>query len=116
MQAQDGILSHANHFKIPAALANIKDVGICRTPESIYRDSRVMAVLKEDYGNITIETFKRAFADEYGKPDSVLRHPAARPGGNMSATVASIIMDSTAGKMWVSRSPYKGTAYVEYGF
>ncbi|MBL4603830.1 MAG: hypothetical protein JKY84_13880 [Emcibacteraceae bacterium] len=116
MQPENGILSHANHFKIPAALANIKDMGLRRTPETIYRDSRVYAALKENYGNITIETFKDALADDYGKPDSVLRHPGVRPGGSLSTTVASIIMDTTAKKMWIARSPYKGIEYKEYGF
>ena len=57
MQPENGILSHANHFKIPAALANLKDVGLRRTPESLYRDSRVFSVLEKDHGKITIDTF-----------------------------------------------------------
>lgn len=116
MQAEKGILTHANHFKIPAALANITDVGVLRTPESIYRDSRVATLLATQAGQITVDSFKRAFADEYGKPDSVLRYPAARPGGNLSATVASIIMDTTDKVMWIAPSPFKGTEYTQYTF
>jgi isopenicillin-N N-acyltransferase-like protein len=114
MQPDDGLLWHANHFKIPAALARVRDVGLRRTPESLYRDSRVGSILKSNRGQICVNTFKRAFADDYGTPDAVLRQPAARPGGNLSATVASLIMDSTAKTMWIARAPYRDPLYVEY--
>lgn len=112
----DGLLTHANHFKIPAALAQVRDVSFLRTPETIYRDSRTAATLEKARGKVTRETFIEAFSDTYGQPDSVLRFPAARPGGVLSATVASIIMDTTDRKMWISAAPYDGNDYVEYGF
>ena len=115
MQPEHGLISHANHFKTPSAMANVRDLGLRRTPETLYRDSRAFAVLQTNHGKITTETFKQAFADEYGKPDSILRHPAVRPGGSLSATVASIIMDTVAKKMWIAKSPYKGIKYKEYG-
>jgi len=116
MQPEDGILIHANHFKIPAALAQIKDVSVLRTPDSIYRDSRVEAAIQQDVGVISKDTFLKAFSDTYGQPDSILRQPSPRPGGVLSATVASIIMDTTDRKMWISAAPYEGNEYVEYGF
>lgn len=116
IRPQDGILTHANHFKAPAALAQVRDLGVRRTPETLYRDSRVEAVLREAAGSITVDTFEAALADEYGKPDAVLRSPAPRPGGNLSATVATIIMDTTRRRMWLRPSPWKPGAFTEYGF
>lgn len=114
MQPEDGIFTHANHFKIPAATAQLKDVSVLRTPDSIYRDSRTEKHIRGEQGSICKQTFMNAFTDTYGKPDSVLRFPAKRPGGGISATVASVIMDTTALKMWVAAAPYDGANYVEY--
>ncbi|MEX0299851.1 MAG: C45 family autoproteolytic acyltransferase/hydrolase [Kordiimonas sp.] len=115
-QPTDGVLTHANHFKTPGALAQLRDISFLRTPETLYRDSRTAAILEQAKGQISRETFIEAFSDTYGAPDSVLRSPAVRPGGVPSATVASIIMDTTDKKMWISAAPYEGNEYVEYGF
>ena len=112
---EQGLLTHANHFKAPAALGKLTDLGLLRHPESLYRDRRVRAHLELDGTAIGIGSFKRAFADRYGAPDAVCRSPSKRSDGSVSATVASLIMDAAAGRMWVAPSPYLGTAsYTEY--
>src|SRR5690606_39371330 len=112
----DGILVHANHFKCPVARAKVHDVGLQRCPESLYRDQRTLEHFHRHRGHISIDTFKEAFADTFGAPDAVLRTPKARPGGNLSGTVATLIMDTTARRMWLAPSPYKGVHFTEYGF
>jgi isopenicillin-N N-acyltransferase-like protein len=112
---EQGLLTHANHFKAPAALARLTDLGLLRHPESLYRDRRVRAHLELDGSAIGIGSFKRAFADRYGAPDAVCRSPSRRSDGSVSATVASLVMDAAAGRMWVAPSPYLGAAsYTEY--
>lgn len=116
LQPERGLLVHANHFKSPVAQAVVQDIGLMRCPESLYRDQRVLEHLEARVGDITIDDFKAAFADTFGAPDAVLRTPKARPGGNLSGTVATLIMDTTARRMWLAPSPYKGVVFTEYGF
>lgn len=111
---ENGILAHANHFKSPVALAKVKDIGLARHPETLYRDRRVHRHLEADGNAITVESFKRAFADDYGSPDAVCRPPSPRRDGSMSMTVASLIMDAAAGTMWLAPAPYRGAVYSEY--
>ncbi len=116
MRPKNGILTHANHFKSPAALVRVRDLGVRRTPDSLYRDSRANTLIRDAGGDITVDTIKSALADTYGAPDAVLRSPAPRPGGNISGTVASVIMDTTHLRLWLRPSPYKQTEYSEYSF
>jgi isopenicillin-N N-acyltransferase like protein len=116
LQPEDGLLVHANHFKCPIARAKLQDVGLQRCPESLYRDQRTLEHFQRASGAITVETFKIAFADRFGAPDAVLRTPKARPGGNLSGTVATLIMDLGKRRMWLAPSPYKGVHFTEYGF
>lgn len=111
---ENGVFAHANHFKSLAALAKVKDVGLARHPETLYRDRRVRAHLDADGDAITVDSFKRAFADDYGSPDAVCRAPAPRSDGSISMTVASLIMDAAAGTMWMAPAPYQGAVYSEY--
>lgn len=114
LQPENGLLVHANHFKCPVARAQIKDIGLRRCPETLYRDQRLQDHMNTHAGSIGVDTFKAGFADTFGSPDAVLRMPKARPGGNLSGTVASIIMDTQAQKMLIAPSPYLGIEYAEY--
>jgi isopenicillin-N N-acyltransferase-like protein len=114
IQPEQAMIVHANHFKCPVARARIRDVGLQQCPESLYRDQRVDQHLRNRHGAITIDTFKEAFADRFGAPDAVLRSPKPRSNGTVSATVASLVMDTTQRKIWVAPSPYKGIEYTQY--
>ena len=109
-----GLIAHANHFKHPVALTRITDIGLSRHPESLYRDKRVFAHLDADGDAITTASFERAFADDYGTPNAVCRSPCKRSDGSISATVASLIMDAGAGRLWLAPAPYNGARYSEY--
>jgi isopenicillin-N N-acyltransferase-like protein len=111
---EGGILVHSNHFKDPASKVKLKDTGIGRFPDSLYRDRRVEAHLYPKRGQITVEDLKVAFKDHYGKPDSVCRHATARSNGTVIGTVASIIMDVTAGRMWIAPGPVCENDFTEY--
>lgn len=114
IQPEDSLIVHANHFKCPVARARIRDVGLQQCPESLYRDQRVHEHLRSRRGHITIDTFKEAFADRFGEPDAVLRSPKPRSNGTISATVASLIMDTNLRRIWLAPSPYKGIHYTQY--
>lgn len=112
--AADGILAHSNHFLAPAALTRLRDTGIERYPDTLYRDRRVRHPLQAASPNVTVEDVQDALRDHFGRPDSVCRHPAPRPDGTMITTVASLVMDVSAGRMWVADGPPCENEYVEY--
>ncbi|WP_395406916.1 C45 family autoproteolytic acyltransferase/hydrolase [Pseudoduganella sp. UC29_106] len=111
---EDNILVHANHWISYPARAKLVDLGLLNTPDSIYRQRRVASMLQEAQGKITWETVKEALADEFGKPEGVLTHPAKASFNSVYCTVATTLMDPAAGKMWVARKPYEGRNFVEY--
>lgn len=114
LQPEKGVLAHANHFKCPIARQEVEDIGLARCPESLYRDHRMQEHMTANAGSITVDTFKEGFADRFGSPDAILRSPKVRPGGNLSGTVASLIMDTTDRKLLAAPSPYLGPVYTEY--
>lgn len=116
VEPEQGVLAHANHFKSPVARLKIRDANIARCPETIYRERRLRAALTRASGRVTVDTFKDALADRFGSPDSICRSPAPRPGGMLSASLYSLIMDTTERRMWVAPLPFEGAEYAEYGF
>jgi isopenicillin-N N-acyltransferase like protein len=112
-----GLLVHANHFRTQAARARVVDTGLALSPDSIYRDSRVERRLRQSAGSVRRSDFEAAFADTYGAPSAVLSSPEPDPQKDRepSSTVATIIMDTTAGIMWIAPAPYAGDiAFTEY--
>ncbi len=111
---EDGLLVHANHFVSPAAQAKVVDRGMLNGMDTLYRDRRVRAHLQRCGTKITIDDFKSAFEDKFGHPRAVLRTPDPKSSNQISATVATIIMDAADRVMWVRQSPYRSEEYVTY--
>jgi isopenicillin-N N-acyltransferase-like protein len=109
-----GLLAHANHFTSVGALAKVHDLGLETNADSLYRDRRVRAHLERNRGKLTVEHFKEAFADRYGAPRAVCRSPVQGPGGKTSSTVATVVMDTTAGHMWIAKRPYGPHRFRQY--
>jgi len=108
---EDDLLVHANHFVSPTARATVRDVGLLTGADSLYRDSRVRRYLSRDRGRVTLSTIQAAFQDRFGAPRAVCRSPM--PGKGF-ATIATIIMDTTAQTMWVAPRPYGPHKFTEY--
>jgi isopenicillin-N N-acyltransferase-like protein len=108
---EDDLLVHANHFVSPMARATVRDVGLLTNADSLYRDSRVRRYLSRDRGRVTLSTIQAAFQDRFGAPRAVCRSPMP---GKVSATIATIIMDTTAQIMWVAPRPYGPHKFAEY--
>ncbi len=116
LEADEGLLVHANHFKSSAALARHNDIGLQRCPESLYRDSRMLKALRGESPDIDVGTIKAVLGDKWGSPDAILRSPKLREGGTVSATVASEIMEPVKGRMWLASKPFNSIHYSEYTF
>jgi len=114
LEDEDGILTHSNHFRSPAALARIEDLSIRRLPDSLYREKRLRSLLTHAKGKIDRDTIVGALRDHQGYPRSICRHPAPRSDGSISQTVASIIMDIEDGLVSVAAGPPCEAEYETY--
>lgn len=111
---EEGLLTHSNHFVSPPARVKVRDKGMTGGMDTLYRDRRVRAQLARCGSTLTIEDFKAALADRFGHPRAVLRTPDPTGTNQISATVATIIMDAEDRVMWVRQSPYRSEEYVKY--
>ena len=109
-----GMITHANHFIHPAAQIKLRDTYIASSPESLYRDRRVRALLASKFGDLTLKDVREALLDDYGTPYSVCRPPRALAGGSVTATAAMILMDAAAGILQAIPAPYENDEMTEY--
>lgn len=114
VQAEKGLIVHANHFQSPVALSKLRDTGIANMPDSLYRDLRVRELLEPHLGRITPETVKAALFDDFETPWSVCRPPRENLSNNQSATVAMIVMEPASGTMEVALLPALNRQFASY--
>jgi isopenicillin-N N-acyltransferase-like protein len=110
----NGLLVHANHWTSQSALAKYRDVGIRNTPDSLYRDRRVRSLLEPSVGKITPEDVVLALRDDFGAPYAVCRAPLPNSRGNLTATVATLMINSTAGTIEITPLPALNRASTTY--
>ena len=103
LRPEAGVIVHANHWNSPVALSKLRDTGLNSTPDSLYRDTRVRQIL----GNAPIDRdrVKEALFDDWQSPHAVCRPPRPGSKGNLTATVAMIVMEPASGEMEVSLLP-----------
>jgi isopenicillin-N N-acyltransferase-like protein len=102
---QGGLLIHANHFQSPVALGKIVEKGVRNMPDSLYRDMRVEELLRPHLGRIRRDEVVHALLDDYQTPWSVCRPPRPSMVNNLTATVATIVMEPEEGRMNVAMLP-----------
>lgn len=110
----DGLLTHANHFRAPAALARVQDRGLSVTPDSLYREARVHGALRRQHGALDLGSLKDALLDDWGAPHAVCRRPSSGPGGEEAATLATVLMDVSERCLYVAPLPYAGARFWRY--
>lgn len=111
---ENGLIIHANHFESPVARIKLKDTGLSESICSLYRSSRARSLLRPKIGDITLADVKATLLDKFGSPQAICRSPVRSRRGNYSMTVASIIMDTQVGKMFVCPSPHNCSDFTEY--
>ena len=110
-----GILVHANHWRSPVALTKLRETGLKNVPDSPYRDARVEAALAARRGRIAVDDAKAALFDDWGSPWSVCRPPMAEEeGGNLSASVAMIVIRPDLGEMEIAPLPAHNRSFTRY--
>jgi isopenicillin-N N-acyltransferase like protein len=109
-----GLLVHANHWQSPVALQKLRETGIPRSPDSLYRDLRVRNALARLPGKVELDTLRTAFFDDFASPWSVCRPPRLKSDNELSATVAMILMDPAIGLMEVAPLPAVNKTFATY--
>jgi len=117
LHPEGGLIVHANHFLSPVALGKLKDTGILNTPDSLYRDLRVRSLLQQrlkQAGSLDVQAVKDALFDDYQKPWSVCRPPRLNTAGNLSATVAMLVMQPARGVLEIAPLPALNRSFTRY--
>jgi isopenicillin-N N-acyltransferase-like protein len=96
----EGLLLHTNHF-LSRDLAGT-DVGLWVMPDSPFRLQR-LAEQTAGRSTLSIEHFRAVLADHANHPSGVCCHPDRRwPVLEQGETVASVLMDVDARRMWLA--------------
>lgn len=110
-----GVLLHTNHFVSPAF--DGKDVSLWVMPDSPFRLERLRSAVDAAGRKLRIEDFQTFLSDHANYPSGVCCHPDARMHElDQGATVASVLMDLDARRMWIAdghpcTNPYRELDY-----
>lgn len=98
---EQGVLFHTNHFI--AQRFDGTDVSVWAMPDSPLRLQRLRSMLDSHDGPIGVDEVQGWLGDHANHPAGVCCHPdEALPMLEQDATVVSVVMDLTAGRMWVA--------------
>jgi isopenicillin-N N-acyltransferase-like protein len=98
--AQDGVILHTNHFLNGF---DGRDVSLWAMPDSPFRLARLRARVDEEAGELDVAFWQDLLADHAGQPLGVCAHPDPRaPGPEQAATVAALVIDPAARRMWLA--------------
>jgi isopenicillin-N N-acyltransferase-like protein len=112
---EDGVLLHTNHFLSPGLEA--KDVSVWVMPDSPFRLARVREAAAAERGRLSTETLAQLLGDHVNFPLGVCCHPDTRLDRyDQGATVASVIMDLDARRMWLADGHPCTTPYRELDY
>ena len=111
---ENGFLVHANHFVSPVALGKLRDMGVGAFGDTLYRDLRVRDLMLPHGGRATVDHVKAALADDFQSPFSVCRPIRRNTDDNLSATVATVVMQPARGLMEVAPLPAQGMCFTRY--
>jgi isopenicillin-N N-acyltransferase-like protein len=110
-----GVLLHTNHFLSPRFTGT--DVSVWVMPDSPLRLYRLRAGLEAAGERPSLGLLRTLLADHANYPAGVCCHPDARDHPcDQGATVASVLMDLTASRMWIAdgspcSAPYRKLDY-----
>lgn len=110
----DDLLVHANHWVSPVALSKLKETGLVSVPDSIYRDRRVRGLLEAAGPRLSTDDLKQALFDDFLSPFSVCRPARRNASGNISASVAMVVMEPAKGTMEVAPLPAANRVFTRY--
>jgi isopenicillin-N N-acyltransferase like protein len=113
LEAERGVLTHANHFVAPDFSGYDRRLDDWTSSSS--RHGCAAASLAGLGRGIDRPAIAELLADHRGHPGSVCAHPDPfAAGGEASGTVASVVMDLPARSLWATAGPPCRSDYMEY--
>jgi isopenicillin-N N-acyltransferase-like protein len=110
--AEDGIVTHSNHFLGPGHGESLLEK---LSPNTLYRAARMRTLLAEHRGAISFTHMRAAAADHYGAPYAICRHPdPEQPGAKRTMTAGAVLIDLDARTMHVANGPPCSNEYVPF--
>jgi isopenicillin-N N-acyltransferase-like protein len=109
------VMVHTNHFTSPRFTG--RDVSIWAMPDSPIRQDRLQRAV-EAHGFVpSIDAFRSLLSDHANYPSGICCHPDRRMATyDQGATVASVLMDLDARKLWLADGPPCTTPYRELDY
>ena len=103
---EEDILAHANHY----VSSSMRRFETDRTAigGSVIRHNRAMRLLRENYGQLSPELFRKLLADHANYPGSICKH------GIETVTVFSLIVKVNERRAWIGRGRPCRTTYAEH--
>jgi isopenicillin-N N-acyltransferase-like protein len=114
VEPRDGVLTHANHWQSPVALAKLQERGVLSTPDSLYRDRRLRQLVEDKIGALTVDHIKAALLDDWQSPWSICAPPRKSLQGNLDATVITLVMQAEIGLMEIAVLPALDPTFTRY--
>lgn len=114
----DGTYVHANHFR--CLDPDLKDVGLWDGTDSPFRMQRLERLFEHRPDALSPSMIQEFLADHFNSPYALCTHPdPSLPWAEQYATVASLIMDLNANRMWLAAGkpcqvPYHELDYSEF--
>jgi isopenicillin-N N-acyltransferase-like protein len=110
---EGGVQLHANHF-LSADVAD-RDLSIWSMPDSPVRLDRIRRFAAGREGTFAPETLAAALSDHGNFPSGICCHPDLRDApADRGATVASVVMDLDARRLWIADGNPCVTPYREH--
>jgi isopenicillin-N N-acyltransferase-like protein len=112
---ENGILTHANHFKAERFKSN--DLATTLVPDSYIRSQKMFRLMEEHRGNISVDLMKQLFQDHSNYPNAICRHQNPKgllPISRIMKTLISIISCPEEQKVYIAAGNPCETEYVEY--
>ncbi len=115
ISAEDGIISHANHFYNPG-IAGVSEPQNPRRHLSEFRQTRMEALLFE-HQPLSVEQVQGILKDHENEPQSICRHrDDTLPGSQQTITKTAMIMDLSEGKIWVTNGQPCKAEFEKFSF
>ena len=115
IDAEDNIISHANHFT-NHGIDNVSEPPNPRRYLSEFRQKRMKALLYE-HRPLGISEIQDILKDHENKPQSLCRHrDNSLPDSQQTITKAAMIMDLYDKKMWVTNGQPCKAEFEEFSF
>jgi len=112
LHAQDGIVTHSNHFLSAGHGESLLEK---ISPNTLYRADRMRALLDPHRGALAFAHMRAAAMDHLGAPYAICRHPdPSQPSEKRTMTVGAVLIDLEARTMHVANGPPCMNDYVAF--